>query len=127
MSNAVEAINSRKTEAVEQISDLEDKTVEITAVEWNIEKWEGEKKKRTVSKRPPGHRAHHHARYRGPGRWRGPPFHLVCVLSFPFFWLLFLKPSSNTVEKLFIHILHIQIVCKIFRKLMSLENLRVFA
>ena len=55
MSNTVEAINSRKTEAVEQISDLEDKTVEITAVEWNIEKWEGKKKKRTVSKRPLGH------------------------------------------------------------------------
>ena len=43
MSNTVEAIDSRKTQAGEQISDLEGRMVEITAVEQNTEKW-GEKK-----------------------------------------------------------------------------------
>ena len=36
--NSLEGINSRITEAEEQISDLEDKTVEITATEQNKEK-----------------------------------------------------------------------------------------
>ena len=35
MSNTLEGINSRITEAKEQISDLEDRTVEITAAKWN--------------------------------------------------------------------------------------------
>ena len=36
--NSLEGINSRKTEAEEQISDLEDKIVEITTTEQNKEK-----------------------------------------------------------------------------------------
>ena len=36
--NSLEGINSRITEAEEQISDLEDKTVEITAAEQSKEK-----------------------------------------------------------------------------------------
>ena len=35
MKNTLEGINSRITEAEEQINDLEDRTVEITAVEQN--------------------------------------------------------------------------------------------
>ena len=35
MNNTVERINSRITEAEEWINDLEDRMVEITAVEWN--------------------------------------------------------------------------------------------
>ena len=38
MSNTLEGINSRITEAKEWINDLEDRTVEITATEQNIEK-----------------------------------------------------------------------------------------
>ena len=38
MNNTLEGINSRITEAEEQINDLEDITVEITATEQNIEK-----------------------------------------------------------------------------------------
>jgi len=38
MNNTLVGINSRKTEAEEQINDLEDKMVEITATEQNIEK-----------------------------------------------------------------------------------------
>ena len=38
MNNALEGINSRITEAEEWINDLEDRMVEITAVEQNIEK-----------------------------------------------------------------------------------------
>ena len=37
MNNILEGINSRITEAEEQINDLEDRTVEITATEQNIE------------------------------------------------------------------------------------------
>ena len=44
MNNTLEGINSRITEAKEQISDLEDRMVEITATKQNIEK-EWEKKK----------------------------------------------------------------------------------
>ena len=40
----LEGINSRITEAEEQISDLEDKMVEITATKQNIEKNEWEKR-----------------------------------------------------------------------------------
>ena len=36
--NSLEGINSRITEAEEQVSDLEDKIVEITTVEQNTEK-----------------------------------------------------------------------------------------
>ena len=38
MNRTLEGINSRVTEAEEQISDLEDKMVEITVTEQNIEK-----------------------------------------------------------------------------------------
>ena len=38
MNNTLEGINSRITEAKEQISDLEDRMVEITATKQNIEK-----------------------------------------------------------------------------------------
>ena len=38
MDNTPEGIQSRKTEAEEQTSDLEDRMVEITAPEQNIEK-----------------------------------------------------------------------------------------
>ena len=38
MNNTPEGINSRITEAEEQISDLEDRTVEITAAKYNTEK-----------------------------------------------------------------------------------------
>ena len=38
MNNTVKRINSRIAEAEEQISDLEDRMVEISAVEQNIEK-----------------------------------------------------------------------------------------
>ena len=38
MDNTLEGINSRITEAEEQINDLEDRTVEITATGQNIEK-----------------------------------------------------------------------------------------
>ena len=38
MKNILEGINSRRTEAEEQITDLEDRMVEIIAAEQNIEK-----------------------------------------------------------------------------------------
>ena len=38
MNNTLEGIHSRITEAEEQINDLEDRTVEITATVQNIEK-----------------------------------------------------------------------------------------
>ena len=38
MNNTLEGIHSRVTEAEEQINDLEDRMVEITATEQNIEK-----------------------------------------------------------------------------------------
>ena len=38
MNNILEGMNSRITEATEQINDLEDRMVEITATEQNIEK-----------------------------------------------------------------------------------------
>ena len=38
MNNALERINSRITEAEEQINDMEDRMVEITATEQNTEK-----------------------------------------------------------------------------------------
>ena len=40
MSNTLEGIHSRITEAEEQINNLEDRMVEITAVQQNIEKKE---------------------------------------------------------------------------------------
>ena len=51
MNNTLEGIYSRITEAEEQINDLEDKMVEITAAEQNIEKKKNEKKWRQP-KRP---------------------------------------------------------------------------
>ena len=47
ISDTLEGINSWVTEAEEQINDLEDRTVEITATEQNIEKKRTLKKKRT--------------------------------------------------------------------------------
>jgi len=44
MKNILEGINSRRTEAEEQITDLEDRMVEIIAAEQNIEKRMGKKK-----------------------------------------------------------------------------------
>ena len=44
MKDTLEGINSRVTEADELISDLEGRTVEITAAEQNIEKRMGKKK-----------------------------------------------------------------------------------
>ena len=44
MNNTLEDINSRITEAEEQINDLEDRMVGITAAEQNIEKKKNEKK-----------------------------------------------------------------------------------
>ena len=38
MNNILEGINSRITEAEEQITDLEDRMMEITAIEQNIDK-----------------------------------------------------------------------------------------
>ena len=49
MNNTLEGINSRITESEEQINDLEDRMVEITATEQNIEK---RMKKERQSKRP---------------------------------------------------------------------------
>ena len=45
MNNTLEGINSRITEAEEQVSDLEDRMVEITAAEQNIEKRKKKKMK----------------------------------------------------------------------------------
>ena len=45
MKNTLGGINSRITEAEEQISELEDRTVEITAKKENKEKKEEEEKK----------------------------------------------------------------------------------
>ena len=39
MNNTLERINSRITEAEEWKNDLEDRMVEMTAIEQNIEKW----------------------------------------------------------------------------------------
>ena len=48
MNNTLEGINSRITEAEARVSDLEDRMVEITAVEQNIEKRKKKKKKKTA-------------------------------------------------------------------------------
>ena len=45
MNNTLEGIHSRITEAEAQINDLEDKMVEITAAEQNIEKKKKNEKK----------------------------------------------------------------------------------
>ena len=50
MNNTVRRINSRIAEAEEQMSDLEDRMVEISAAEQNIEK----RMKRKEPKRPLG-------------------------------------------------------------------------
>ena len=52
MSNTLEGINSRITEAEEWINDLKDMMVEISATEQDIEK--GMEKKERQSKRPTG-------------------------------------------------------------------------
>ena len=46
MNNTLKEINSRITEAEEQINDLENRMVEITATEQNIEKQNEKKKKK---------------------------------------------------------------------------------
>ena len=51
MNNTLEGINSRITEAEARVSDLEDRMVEITAVEQNIEKREKKKKEEENSLR----------------------------------------------------------------------------
>ena len=109
MSNTVEAIDSRKTQTGEQINDLEGRMVEITAVQQNTEKWK-KKKKRTVSKRPWDIKHTNICIIGVPEDGNAPIAFSLCSL---FFLLFFLKLSSSTVEKLFIHILYIQIVCKI--------------
>ena len=48
MSNTLEGINSRITEAEEQIRDLEDTMVEITAAKQNVEKRMKKKKMKTA-------------------------------------------------------------------------------
>ena len=53
MNNTLEGIHSRITEAEEWINDLEERMVEITATEWNIEK-RMEKKIMETNKRPLG-------------------------------------------------------------------------
>ena len=53
MNNTLEGINSRISEAEEWINDLEERMVEITATEWNIEK-RMEKKIMETNKRPLG-------------------------------------------------------------------------
>ena len=53
MNKTLEGIHSRITEAEEWINELEDRTVQITATEQNIEK-RMEKKKRRHPKRPLG-------------------------------------------------------------------------
>ena len=47
MNNTLQGINSRITEAEEQINDLEDRMVEIIATEQNIEKKKEQKWKTT--------------------------------------------------------------------------------
>ena len=67
--NTLEGSNSRKSEAEEQISELEDKMVEITSEEQNKVK----RMKRTEDclKRPLGqYQTHQHSNYRGPRRRR---------------------------------------------------------
>ena len=51
MNNTLEGINSRITEAEARVSDLEDRMVEITAVEQNIEKRKKKKKEEENSLR----------------------------------------------------------------------------
>ena len=48
MNNTLEGIHSRVTEAEEQINDLEDRMVEITPIEQNIEKRMKKKKMKTA-------------------------------------------------------------------------------
>ena len=49
MNNTLEEINSRTTEAEEWINELEDRMMEITATEQNIEKRMKKKKKRKTA------------------------------------------------------------------------------
>ena len=48
MNNILEGMNSRITEATEQINDLEDRMVEITASEENTRTKNGKKKKKAA-------------------------------------------------------------------------------
>ena len=72
MNNTLEEINSRTTEAEEWINELEDRMMEITATEQNIEKRMKKKKKKEDSiTRPLGqHTTHQHLHHRGPRRRR---------------------------------------------------------
>ena len=65
MNNTLEGINSRITEAEEQINDQEDRMVEITATEQIIEK-----KKRQPKRFLGQHKMHQHSHYMGPRRRR---------------------------------------------------------
>ena len=69
MNNTLEGINSRLTEAEEQINDLEDRMVEIITREQNIEK--RIKKFFSFPKRTLGqHEMYQHSHYRGLRRRR---------------------------------------------------------
>ena len=65
MNNTVEGISSRITEAEEWINDVEDRMVEITAAEQNIEK-RMKRPKRPLEQ----HQVHRHSHCRGLKRRR---------------------------------------------------------
>ena len=65
MNNTVEGISSRITEAEEWINDVEDRMVEITAAEQNIEK-RMKRPKRPLEQ----HQVHRHSHCRGLKRSR---------------------------------------------------------
>ena len=67
MNNTLEGINSRIAEAEEQINDLEDRMVEITATEQNIEK-KNEKKRDNLRDLWDNIKHTKHSHYRGPRR-----------------------------------------------------------
>ena len=68
MKNTLEGINSRINESEEQISELEDKVVEITSTEQN--KVKRMKDMRTVSETSGKNLMCQHSHYRGPKRRR---------------------------------------------------------
>ena len=69
MKNKLEGINRRINEAEEQISELEDRLVKITAMKWNKEN--RSENTRGESKRlMEHHQTQQHEHYRGPRRRR---------------------------------------------------------
>ena len=64
--NTLKGINSRKSKAEEQISELQDRMVDIMAVEQNKEKRLKERCKRPLGQ----HEKHQHSHYRDPKRRR---------------------------------------------------------